>query len=137
MRMQMPTIYDFGNVIIIFGGGFSEPGRIIILRTAKNVSKIGAFKKVFIGEFSFESLYTPEFICEYNEELASESENKRGTCFGTCRGIDLCDPVRFKKAIFILRLYGIKTIIVEGGDGSSRQGHLQSADRPGRLQTFH
>ena len=119
MCMQMPAGY--GNALVIFGGGFSEPAKLILIRTAERISKLNTFNKVFIGRFSFESLYTPEFICEFTEELASEAKNKRGTFFGTCRGIDLCDPIRFRRAIYILKQYGITTIIVEGGDGSSRQ----------------
>ena len=121
MCMQVLKMPNFGNVLIIFGGGFSQPAKLILIRTAENVSKMNAFNKVFIGKFSFESLYTPEFILEFTEEVSSKSKNKRGTLFGTCRGVDLCDPIRFKRAVNILQQYGITTIIVEGGDGSSRQ----------------
>ena len=122
MCMQKPiSKTDKGNALGIFGGGFSQPAKLILIRTAENVSTIDAYNKVFVGRYSFESLYTPEFICEFNEDLASLAKDMRGTFFGTCRGIDLCNPVRFKRAIYILRLYNIKTIIVEGGDGSSRQ----------------
>ena len=106
-------------VLLIFGGGLAEPAKHIILRTAERLSKI--YKKVYIGRYSFESLYTPEFILEYTEQLANEAEGKRGSFFGTCRGIDLSDPIRFNRAIYCLKQYGINTIVVQGGDGSSRQ----------------
>jgi len=109
------------NILVNFGGGLAEPARQIILRTARNVADMSMFDKVFIAKYSFESLYTPEFICEYTQELASNAKNKRGAFFGTCRGVDLCDPIRFNRAIFCLKQFGIKTILVEGGDGSSRQ----------------
>ena len=106
------------RAMVTFGGGLAEPAKQVVLRTAKNLS--GIFDKVYVGRYSFEALYTPEFICEYNNEFVSIAEGKRGSFFGTCRGIDLCDPIRFQRAIFCLKHFGITTLIVEGGDGSSR-----------------
>ena len=109
------------NLLIIFGGGLAEPAKYFLNRTAENLSNIRTFDNVFVGRYSFESLYTPEFICKYDRKLASIAKDKRGSFYGTCREINLCDPVRFRRAIFCLKYYGIKTIVVEGGDGSSRQ----------------
>ena len=108
------------NVIIIHGGGLCEPSKHVLMRIAENLSKI--YDKTYIGRFSFESLYTPEFIIPYNDELIQKVNGKRGSYFGTSRGIDLYnDSVRFKKSVECLKKRNIKTIIVAGGDGSSRQ----------------
>lgn len=108
-----------GKVLIIHGGGLAEPSKHVLMRIAKNVSKV--YDEVFIGKYSFESLYNQEFICKYDDNLIKLVKGKRGTYFGTCRGIDLCDPNLFQKAIECMHENGISTIIVAGGDGSSRQ----------------
>lgn len=108
-----------GNVLIIHGGGLVDASLYVLMRIAYNMVKI--FNQVFIGEYSFESFFTPSFIREYNDSLIKEVIGKRGTYFGTCRGIDLCDPILFERAIKCLKERNITTIIVAGGDGSSRQ----------------
>ncbi len=107
------------NAIIIHGGGLVDPSKHVLMRLAKNLS--GTYDKVYIGNYSFESLFTPDFINEYNDELVKKVRDKRGTYFGTCRGIDLCNSDLFRKAVMCLDERNIKTIIVAGGDGSSRQ----------------
>lgn len=108
------------NAIVIHGGGLCEPSKHVLMRIGHNLSSV--YNKVFIGQFSFESLYTPDFIKEYNQHLINEVQDKRGTYFGTSRGIDLAhDYFRFKKAVSCLKDKNISTIIVAGGDGSSRQ----------------
>lgn len=108
-----------GNVLVIHGGGLIDASLYVIMRIARNMVNI--FDQVFIGMYSFESFFTPSFIKEYNNSLKSEIIGKRGTYFGTCRGINLCDPILFERAIKCLKERGITTIIVAGGDGSSRQ----------------
>lgn len=107
------------NAIIIHGGGLVDPSKDVLMRLAKNLKEV--YSKVFIGKYSFESLYTPSFWMEYNEELEDFVKDKRGTFFGTCRGIDLTDPILSKKAINCLHEHNTTTVIVAGGDGSSRQ----------------
>lgn len=109
------------NALIIHGGGLVDPSKHVLMRIGKNLSNSKVYDKNFIGNYSFESIYTPEFIREYNDELVTEVREKRGTWFGTCRGIDLCNQDLFKKAVTCLNEKNIKTIIVVGGDGSSRQ----------------
>lgn len=107
------------NAIIIHGGGLVDPSKVVLMRLAQNLSKV--YNKVFIAKYSFEGLYKPKFWLEYNESLVKTVEPKRGTYFGTCRGIDLTDPVKAKKTIMTLKAYDINTIIIAGGDGSARQ----------------
>ena len=109
-----------GNSIIIHGGGLVDPSKYVLLRLAHNLTEL--YDKVYIGKYSFESLCTPEFWLEYNEELEKGLEKKRGTYFGTSRHVNLAtDYVLCQKAINCLKEAAICTVVVAGGDGSSRQ----------------
>ena len=108
-----------GNVIIIHGGGLVDPSKFVLLRIARNLSNV--YNTVFIGKYSFEALYTPEFWLRYTNTTEEFLKAKRGTYFGTCRGIDLTDPILLEKAISCLKEKNVTTIVVAGGDGSSRQ----------------
>ena len=110
-----------GNAIIIHGGGLVEPSKFVLLEITRQLSEKNVYPKIYIGRYSFESLYTPEFLLEYNEELETELESKRGTWFGTCRGIDLTDPILFSRALTCMKKRNVSTLIVAGGDGSARQ----------------
>lgn len=109
------------NMLITFGGGLIDCGKQVILRLASNLSNFSLFDTIYIGQYSFESFYTPEFLHIYNDRLEERVKDSRGTIFGTCRDINLSDPILFDKSISCLKKYNIKTIIVVGGDGSSRQ----------------
>lgn len=108
------------NLLITFGGGLIDCALQVILRIAQNLSEANIFKKIFIGEYSFESFYTQDFSHEYNKELIEKVKGARGTRFGTCRGINLTDPILLTKSIQFLKANNITTIINIGGDGSSR-----------------
>lgn len=109
------------NAIIIHGGGLVDPSKVVLMRIANDLQRKQVYDKVFIGKYSFEALYTPKFRQEYNWRLVENLKDKRGTYFGTCRGIDLTDPILSEKAITSLKNKDIRTVIVAGGDGSSRQ----------------
>lgn len=110
-----------GNAIIIHGGGLVDPSKVILMRLANNLQQDQVYDKIYLGRYSFESLYTPEFHMEYNWRLVENLKDKRGCYFGTCRGIDLTEPILCQKAIECLKSKNISTVIVAGGDGSSRQ----------------
>lgn len=115
------TVAAKGNAIIIHGGGLVDPSKFVLMRIANNLDYLKVYQRVFIGKYSFESLYKPEFWTEYNWRLVEKLKTKRGTYFGTARGIDLTDPILSKRAITCLKERNVKTVIVAGGDGSSRQ----------------
>ena len=106
-----------GRALIIHGGGLVDASLYVLMRIARNMNNV--FDKVYIGMYSFESFFTPSFIREYNDSLKLEVRGKRGTYFGTCRDINIGDPILFKKSIQCLKEFNITTIIVAGGDGSS------------------
>jgi len=110
-----------GNAIIIHGGGLVDPSKVVLMRLANNLAENKIYEKVYIGKYSFDSLYTPELWLEYNFMLTETVKDKRGTYFGTSRGTDLTDPDLCKKAISCLQEGNVSTVIVAGGDGSSRQ----------------
>lgn len=109
------------NVLITFGGGLIDCALQVIMRIALNLSEAKIFDKIFIGQYSFESFYNPDFLHLYNNELISKVKSARGTILGTCRGINLTDPILLIKSIQYLKSNNISTVIVVGGDGSSRQ----------------
>jgi len=110
-----------GNAIIIHGGGLVDPSKVILMRLANNLKQDQVYDRIYLGRYSFESLYTPKFWLEYNWRLVEALKDKRGCFFGTCRGIDLTDPILYQKAIQCLKENDVTTVIVAGGDGSSRQ----------------
>lgn len=109
------------NALLSHGGGLVDCSKQILMRIASNLSKGKVFDKIFIGQYSFESFYNSEFLHIYDERLIEKVKDTRGTFFGTCRDINLTDPILLNKAIMMLKKYEIKTIIIAGGDGSARQ----------------
>ena len=109
------------NALIDYGGGLVDCSKQILMRIASNLSKCKVFDKIYIGQYSFESFYNSEFLHIYDEKLVEKVKDTRGTFFGTCRDINLTDPILFNKSIIMLKKYEIKTIIIAGGDGSARQ----------------
>lgn len=110
-----------GNAIVIHGGGLVDPSKFVLMRLAKCLLEKHIYDKVFIGKYSFEALYNPNFWLEYSDSLEEALKDKRGTFFGTCREIDLTRNFRAERAIARLIERNITTVIVAGGDGSSRQ----------------
>lgn len=112
---------DKNNLIIIHGGGLVEPSKAVLMRIASELQFYRVYNEIFIGKHSFEALYTPNFGLKHDKKLIQNAKQKRGTFFGTSRGIDLTDPELSEKAISCLADRNVKTVIVAGGDGSSRQ----------------
>ena len=109
------------NCIIIHGGGLVDSSKVVLMSLANHLETSNVFDTIYIGRYSFEALYTKEFWFMYNWRLAETVKTKRGTFFGTARDVDLTDPEKFEKAKKCLLENNIGTIIVCGGDGSSRQ----------------
>lgn len=109
------------GTLIIHGGGLVDPSKEVILRLARDLYSKKMDKPIFIGKYSFMSLYQKDLWVMYTKENEEHLRSKRGTFFGTCRKIDLTDPTLMSKAFKTLLFNNIKTIIVCGGDGSARQ----------------
>lgn len=110
-----------GNALLIYGGGLCDCANVFMQLLADRVSSGKCFDKTFIGFFSFEALLKEEFIYEWNDDIRVRSEQSLGGFFGTCRGINLTDPILQSKAIKICKDRNISWIFVGGGDGSARQ----------------
>jgi len=108
------------DVLIIHGGGLVDPSKEVIRYTAKRLLESQIYDTIYVGKYSFMSLYDPKLWMVYDEELDKKLENVRGTYLGTCRGIDMTESGRLNFSINILKSAGIGTVIVCGGDGSSR-----------------
>lgn len=112
---------DYRNAIIIHGGGLVDSSKEVIRRIAQGLSATELYDSIFLGRYSFMSLYDSSLWLEYNLETDELLEHVRGTFLGTSRGIDLSCPELMQKAIKELTDEGVDTVIVCGGDGSSRQ----------------
>lgn len=110
-----------GNLLAIHGGGLVDASKDVILNIANKLECEAVFDTIFLGKYSFMSMYNSDYWIEYNAETQVWLEGLRGTFLGTCRGIDLTDPDLFEQAIFTLRSNNVKTVLICGGDGSARQ----------------
>lgn len=119
-RKGLSMIKKGNSVLIIHGGGLVDPSKEVIRRIARGLYEKKVYDRVILGHYSFMSLYTPSLWENFDEELDRKLEDVRGTYFGTCRGIDMTKPDMLEVAIKTLTEAGIGTIIVCGGDGSSR-----------------
>lgn len=114
-------MYIRGNSIVIYGGGLADPAKDVMVRIGKELWESKVYDKVYFGKYSFLSLSDSSLWLEYNGRAFDEFiSNKRGTYFGTCRGVDMTEPQVKFKAFEVLKKHNIKTVIVCGGDGSSR-----------------
>ncbi|MCL1795851.1 MAG: 6-phosphofructokinase [Clostridia bacterium] len=108
------------NVLITYGGGLVDPAAFVLMGLAKGLFERGAFNQIYIGCYSFESLYKRELWKKYDSHLERELEGRRGTYFGTCRGIDMTEEPYKSLSIQMLKKEKISTIVIAGGDGSAR-----------------
>lgn len=108
------------NVMVIHGGGNVDPAKVVLLGLARALHRRGVYEKIFLGSFSFESLYLRDFWQEYTLELEQAMRNRRGTVFGTCRGIDLTKDPLASRAVRLLKEENVSLVVITGGDGSSR-----------------
>ncbi len=109
------------NVLIIHGGGLVDPSKEVILRIAGDLWEKDVYGCIYLGRYSFMSLYDPSFWISYNCSTEEELKNVPGTFFGTCRGIDLTNPELMLTTLKCLEAWDVGTVIVCGGDGSARQ----------------
>lgn len=111
------------NAIAIHGGGLVDSSKDVISRLMDELHEREAYKDMYLGKYSFESLCSGEvsFWIKYNSKKMETIRTQRGTALGTCRGIDLTEQKLFERTVDMLNRFGTKTIIVLGGDGSSRQ----------------
>lgn len=116
------------NVIIIHGGGLVDPSKDVILRIARGLYQKKVYNEIYIARYSFEGLYNRSWWLKYDENLEVYLKDKRGTFFGTCRGIDMSNLDIMNNALSILKANNIQTVVVCGGDGSSRNCAEIAAD---------
>lgn len=110
------------NCLLIYGGGLCDCANVFMREYAEFLHNTDIFKKTFVGFYSFAALLEKDcYVKEWGKELKEEAELGYGGFFGTCRKIELTDPVLQEKAISNCKQLGISWVFVAGGDGSSRQ----------------
>jgi len=108
------------NVLIIHGGGLVDPSKEVIRTIAYGLRNQKVYDNILLGRYSFMSMYDPSLWFTYDENLDQVLKTTRGTYFGTCRGIDLTNTRLMASSLYYLDGGNVKTVIVCGGDGSSR-----------------
>lgn len=108
------------NALFIHGGGLVDASKEVIVRIAEEIFGTNTYDNLFIGRYSFMSLYDLSFQIPYLKDTAKKMQDVRGTYLGTCRGIDLTNPELLRQATEVLKYQNVKSVIVCGGDGSSR-----------------
>lgn len=117
-----------GNALIFHGGGLVDPSKEVILKVARKIYDSEVYDRIYLGRYSFMSLYDTSLWAVYDKTTGNILKDARGTYFGTCRGIDVSKPEIMKKSLMVLQANDISTIIVCGGDGSSRNCAEIAAD---------
>lgn len=110
------------NCLLIYGGGLCDCANLFMQEYARFLTDTGVFEKTFVGFYSFAALLNAGcYVKEWHAVLMEEATSAYGGFFGTCRKIDLTDPVLQERAITNCQELGIEWLFVAGGDGSSRQ----------------
>lgn len=108
------------NVLAIHGGGLVDPSKEVILNVVRELSSKHVYDEIYLGKYSFMSMYDHTLWMRYNRTTELMLKNERGTFFGTCRGIDMTKKFLMDASFHVLNDYQVSTVIVFGGDGSAR-----------------
>lgn len=114
------------NVAVIYGGGQIPSGNLVLGKLIENLLKRGL--NVEGVHKSFWGLTDSDCYEEFSISQAKRIQSQIGTYLSTCRKVNPADDKWFYQILSNLKERDIRTIIVPGGDGSSRAGNVL-ADR--------
>ena len=117
----------YGNALFLYGGGLCALAADGIAYSCEIAKSANVFGKVYVGYYSFLALTNETLIYDW-EKCGYDSQKYGGGHFGTCRNVDLTNPILKRKAIQICKNLEIRWIFIGGGDGSSRQVAEIAAD---------
>lgn len=112
------------NVAVIYGGGQIPSGNIVLGRMIERLLKRNL--NVYGVHKSFWGLADPSCYEEFTLQQAKQIQDQIGTYLSTCRKVNPADDQWFHKIFSNLKERDVKTIILPGGDGSSRAGNVLS-----------
>lgn len=107
-----------GAVAIVYGGGQIPPANYITGLIAEMLLNLGC--TVYGVHKSFMGMANTSNYELIDSVKAACIKNQIGTYLGTCRGVDPASDEWFELIYQCLKAKGIHTLIIPGGDGSSR-----------------
>lgn len=110
------------SVAILYGGGQIPSANIVLGKLAEKLLKRGDLT-VYGVHKSFMGLADSQCYEVFTIQKAKEIQSQIGTYLSTCRKVNPADDLWFYKIISNLRDKSIRTLIIPGGDGSSRAGN--------------
>lgn len=113
------------NIAVIYGGGQIPSGNIILGKMIEKLLKRGDLT-VYGVHKSFWGLSDPSCYEKFSISKAKEIQGQIGTYLSTCRKVNPADDKWFFQILSNLKERDVKTIILPGGDGSSRAGNALS-----------
>ena len=111
------------NIAVIYGGGQIPSGNEVIGRLIEKLLKRTDLT-VYGVHKSFWGLSDPECYEKFTISKAKAIQSQIGTYLSTCRDVNPADDRWFYQIISCLKEKEIRTIVIPGGDGSSRAGNV-------------
>ncbi len=114
------------NIAVIYGGGQIPSGNFVLGEIFKKLLNrtdltVYGVHKSFLGLSNYSDDYE-----KFSISKAKAIQGQIGTYLSTCRKVNPADDEWFSKILSNLKERDIKTIIIPGGDGSSRAGNVLS-----------
>lgn len=113
------------NVAVLYGGGQIPSANIVLGKMIEKLLKRGDLT-VYGVHKSFLGLSDYLDYEKFSIPKAKAIQGQIGTYLSTCRNVNPVDDQWFYKILSNLKERDIKTIILPGGDGSSRAGNVLS-----------
>ena len=110
------------NIAFLYGGGQIPSGNVVLGKLAEKLLKRGDLT-VYGVHKSFMGLADPSCYEEFTMQKAKEIQLQIGTYLSTCRKVNPSEDQWFEKIMTNLKDRNIKTLVIPGGDGSSRAGN--------------
>lgn len=110
------------NVAVLYGGGQIPSANLVLGKVTEKLLKRGDLT-VYGVHKSFWGLSDSSCYEEFTIQKAKEIQTQVGTYLSTCRKVNPAEDKWFGKIISNLKEKNIRTIMVPGGDGSSRAGN--------------
>lgn len=108
------------KVALFYGGGQIPSANYVLGKTSEELLKRGL--EVYGIHQSFMGLADPNCYEEFTLLKARDIQEQIGTYLSTCRNVNPADDKWFDYIIFTLQDRDIRTLIIAGGDGSSKAG---------------
>lgn len=120
------------NIAVLYGGGQIPSANIVLGKLMERLLRRGDLTAYGVHK-SFWGLSDSSCYEEFTIQKAKEIQKQIGTYLSTCRKVNPAEDKWFEKIISNLKEKNIRTIMVPGGDGSSRAGNalIQRAKEEG------